>query len=227
MPAKRYKRARSPFIAKPRKSLAFKVTDAHIRSVAKAALKQQSEMKIVAYHSSLTSIPTSGFMLGMTDIPQATTTQTDTVRVGDQVRPQRLQINIMLNNSSATVPDKTRITVIKWHGGFGLDPATFAKVFFGSPYTISQFNYDTGPSRMRKYTILHDKFVDNPTVGLAVASAVNNGYQIHTIDLKCTGTVDYQAASSTDCTGGYYLMMSSWQGVAQFELYSLLTFMDV
>lgn len=212
---------------RPQKSLRAKVSDAHIRAVAKAAIKQQAEQKLTAYHSSLTAAPTSGFILGMTDVPQATTTQTDTVRVGDQIRPMRLQIRMMLNNSSATVPDKTRITVIKWHGGFGTDPATFAKIFFGAPYTISQFNYDTGPSRMRKYTVVHDAFVDNPTVGLAVASAVNNGYQMHNIDIKCTGTVDYQAASSTDCAGGYYLLVSSWQGVAQFELYSLLTFLDL
>jgi len=205
----------------------MKVTDAHIRTVAKAAIKQQTEMKLTAYHSSLTNIPTSGYLLGMTDVPQGTTTATDTVRVGDQIRAMRLQINIMLNNSSATVPDKTRITVIKWHGGYGVDPATFAKVFFGAPYTISQLNYDTGPSRMRKYTVVHDSWVDNPTVGLAVASAVNEGYQIRKIDIKCTGTVDYQGGSTTDCSGGYYLMMSSWQGVAQFELYSLLTFMDI
>lgn len=221
------KYARKTRYARPRKSLRMKATDAHIRAVAKAAIKQQSEMKIVAYHGGPTTIPSAGYLLGLTDIPQATTTQTDTVRVGDQVRPMRLQINLMLNNTSGTVPDKSRITVIKWHGGYGLDPATFAKVFFGAPYTISQFNYDTGPSRMRKYTVVYDKFVDNPQVGLAVSSAVQNGYQIVQIDLKCTGTVDYQAASTTDCAGGYYILMSSWQGVAQFEIYSLLTFMDI
>lgn len=212
--------------SRPKKSNATKAMDAHIRKVAKAAIVQQVEHKLVAYHSAATAIPTTGVILGMTDIPQATTAQTDTLRVGDQVRPLRLKINMMINNTSSTVPDKTRITLIKWHGRFGLDPASFAKLFLGSPYTIAEYNVDTGPNRMRQFTVLHDKWVDNPCITLATTGPTQQGYQLHQIDVKCQGTINWVAASSTDCSGGYYLMCSSWQGLAQYELYSLLTFMD-
>jgi len=218
----KFQRPRS-FKRPMKKSLKAKASDAHIRKIAKAALVQQVEHKLVPYNLTTTTIPTSGYILGMTDVAQTAGTSNDTTRIGDQIRPLRLQVNLMISNQSATLPDKVRVTVIKWHEGYTLNPVSFGKVFMGTPYTLSQTNVDQGPDRMRQFTVVHDKWVDAPSVSVY---SVGNAYAVHHVDIKCTGTVNWIAASTTNCSGGYYLMLSSYLGLATVEAYSMFRFMD-
>lgn len=217
----KYQRPRS-YKRPMKKSMKAKASDAHIRKIAKAAIVQQVEHKLVPYNLTTVAVPATGYILGLTDVVQSTTQSTDTSRIGDQIRPLRLQVNLVFSNSSTTIPDKVRCMMIKWHEGYTLNPPTFAKVMLGTPYLLAQTTVDLGPDRARQFTVLHDAWIDVP----AFTATSRLRYATHKIDIKCTGSINYVAASTTNCSGGYYLMMASYNSNTDVEAYSTFRFMD-
>lgn len=217
-------RRRSKLARQPLKSIRAKVADAHIRKVAKLAIVQQAEHKLWQIGITATVVAVAGTVVGLTDILQGTTTAPDTVRVGDQVRPLRLQVRMYIQNAAAaTDPDLVRIMVVKWHGRYGLNPLTMGQLLGQTPYVIANHNVDTGPNRQRLYTILYDKTYDVPVF------QGGSGPQMRPvlIDLKGTGTINWAAASNTDSTGAYYLVACSLNGTATYQATSILDFTDM
>lgn len=206
------------------RGMAQRYADQHIRRIAKQAVVSVGEKKLWSITAGATMVPASGTILGLSDVTQGTTTSTDVVRIGDQIRPTSLQVRLMLYNTSAASPDSMRVLIVKWHGRFSLNPISMAQLFLATPYDTAVYQTDTGPGRQGLYTILYDKLFSIPI--LSGVYPCPDSYRSVVINVKTQGTINWAASSATDSTGGYYLVTTTEQGVGAYHGAALMRFND-
>lgn len=147
----------------------------------------------------------NGTIIPLTDIPQATTPVNDFSRVGDKCQPVSIEMRLAMSAGTlvgATTPTTLRLVLVQWHGQFGQDDVTQAKIF-GNVGTTSlkplrPYNHDN----RKKFRVLWDRFIEL-------------GYNSDSIQLVTKKfnvrmkPVNYYGGSTTDQMNGLYLVLQS------------------
>ncbi len=101
----------------------------------KTAINRRMEKKHVTTTASGTLVDATGDIIAVSGVAQATTAQTDILRVGDNICPYSLEARLNFRRNSANGGDIIRVIFFKWKGDDGDNAPTVADIL-GSTATV-------------------------------------------------------------------------------------------
>lgn len=177
-----------------------------VTKIAKSVVSKSLETKFHDVSNVVYPSDTLGSVIPLTDIPQSTTTASDSTRIGDMIQPTSIDMRFVAaagTLAGVTVATPLRVILVQWHGQTGNDNVTLAKILGAISYTAAQnplrpYNHDN----RAKFRVLYDKLFE---LGY-------NSDSIHVRAKKILSKmrpVRYYAGDAEDQMDGLYLVLQS------------------
>lgn len=169
MPKGYYKKKEKKALTKAEAKDVRKIVKYQIKSQLAPEPKYHSK-NVLASAGNLVTNGTAPLFVDLTDIAQSNPNASDSTRIGDQVKLQRLQVRYLIEALSTYTSGANRVVIFQWHLDNNLTAPTTALLFMngvsGTLDSTSPWNEDSKKSDY--FTVLYDRTHVN------VASADND-----------------------------------------------------
>lgn len=189
---------------------------AAVRKIAKRAIGSDAEKKFFGVElGAATPAANVAAITHLTPVPQGTTAQSDTVRVGDQIHARTLMVRAQIRSTGAPA-DVMRVVVFKWKPE--TTPSAASSIIDSSFGVVVNAPYAQDIFRNHQTIILADQTF--------ITSAVDNDMTPVVWKFALDHKINFVAGGTTACGGGIYLWYASVAGTSSITMTSNLQYTD-